>query len=115
MPSPRRFVNSVFASRSLSMSRDTLREPAAAGPCRADSAHLSRSQRTIQLPVSVDAGKVEARLDNGVLTIKMAKSPAAKPKKIPVEAGEIPQRSKSPAVARRFCLLVPPRNQSCHF
>ncbi len=43
-------------------------------------------QRTIQLPVSVDAGKVEARLDNGVLTIKMAKSPAAKPKKIPVKA-----------------------------
>jgi HSP20 family protein len=43
-------------------------------------------ERTIELPVSVDAGKVEARLENGVLTIKMAKSPAAKPKKIPVKA-----------------------------
>jgi HSP20 family protein len=43
-------------------------------------------ERTIELPVSVDAGKVEARLDSGVLTIKMAKSPAAKPKKIPVKA-----------------------------
>jgi len=41
---------------------------------------------TIELPVSVDAGKVEARLENGVLTIKMAKSPAAKPRKIPVKA-----------------------------
>jgi HSP20 family protein len=43
-------------------------------------------ERTIELPVSVDAGKVEARLENGVLTVKMAKSPAAKPKKIPVKA-----------------------------
>jgi HSP20 family protein len=43
-------------------------------------------ERTIELPVIVDAGKVEARLENGVLTIKMAKSPAAKPKKIPVKA-----------------------------
>jgi HSP20 family protein len=43
-------------------------------------------ERTIGLPVSVDASKVEARLENGVLTIKMAKSPAAKPKKIPVKA-----------------------------
>jgi HSP20 family molecular chaperone IbpA len=34
----------------------------------------------------VDAGRVEARLENGVLAIKMAKSPAAKPKKIPVKA-----------------------------
>jgi HSP20 family protein len=43
-------------------------------------------ERTIALPVRVDAGKVEARLENGVLTIKMAKSSAAKPKKIPVKA-----------------------------
>jgi HSP20 family protein len=43
-------------------------------------------ERTIELPVSVEAAKVEARLENGVLTIKMAKSPAAKPKKIPVKA-----------------------------
>jgi HSP20 family protein len=43
-------------------------------------------ERTIELPVSVDASKVEARLDNGVLTIKLAKSPAAKPRKIPVKA-----------------------------
>jgi HSP20 family protein len=41
--------------------------------------------RTIALPVSVDAGRVAARLENGVLTIKMAKSPAAKPKKILVK------------------------------
>jgi HSP20 family protein len=43
-------------------------------------------ERTIELPVSVDAGKVEAWLENGVLNVKMAKSPAAKPRKIPVKA-----------------------------
>lgn len=43
-------------------------------------------ERTIELPVSVDASKVEARLENGVLTIKLAKSAAAKPKKILVKA-----------------------------
>jgi len=43
-------------------------------------------ERTIELPVSVDADKVEARLENGVLTIQMAKSPEAKPKRIPVKA-----------------------------
>ena len=44
-------------------------------------------ERSIELPVRVDAGKVEARLENGVLTVKMAKSPEAKPKKIAVKAG----------------------------
>lgn len=44
-------------------------------------------ERTIELPVSVDATKVEARLENGVLTVKMAKSPEAKPRKIAVKAG----------------------------
>ena len=43
-------------------------------------------ERVLSLPVSVDAAKVEARLENGVLSIKMAKSPAAKPRKIPVKA-----------------------------
>jgi HSP20 family protein len=43
-------------------------------------------ERIIDLPVSVDASKVEARLENGVLFIKMAKSPQAKPRKILVKA-----------------------------
>jgi len=64
------------------------REPAA--PAKVEWHRQERGygsfERTIGLPVTVDAGKVEARLENGVLTIKMAKSPAAKPKKITVKA-----------------------------
>jgi HSP20 family protein len=42
--------------------------------------------RVVTLPVPVDANQVEARLEHGVLTIKMAKSEAAKPRKITVKA-----------------------------
>ena len=42
--------------------------------------------RTLTLPFAVDADKVEARLDNGVLTVKLAKHESAKPRKIVVKA-----------------------------
>lgn len=42
--------------------------------------------RMLELPYGVEPAKVEARLEQGVLTIKMAKTEAAKPKKIPVKA-----------------------------
>jgi HSP20 family protein len=42
--------------------------------------------RVLQLPVAVDPNQIEARLENGVLTIRMAKSEAAKPRKITVKA-----------------------------
>ena len=43
-------------------------------------------ERTLRLPVGVDANKVEARLENGVLTIQVAKRPEVKPRRIPVKA-----------------------------
>jgi len=39
-------------------------------------------ERVLTLPVGVDPARVEARLENGVLTVKMAKSETAKPRKI---------------------------------
>jgi HSP20 family protein len=43
-------------------------------------------ERALTLPESVDPAKVEARLENGVLTIKMAKHEMAKSKRITVKA-----------------------------
>jgi HSP20 family protein len=42
--------------------------------------------RVLTLPFDVDPDKVEARFENGVLLIKLAKHAAAKPRKIPVKA-----------------------------
>jgi HSP20 family protein len=40
--------------------------------------------RVIGLPGEVDADKVEARLNNGILTVSVAKAEAAKPRKIAI-------------------------------
>jgi HSP20 family protein len=47
---------------------------------------FGRFVRTLTLPMDVDADKVEARLENGVLTVRLPKSEAAKPRKIEVKA-----------------------------
>jgi HSP20 family protein len=43
-------------------------------------------KRTFTLPYPVDADKVDARLENGVLLIKLAKHESARPRKIAVKA-----------------------------
>jgi HSP20 family protein len=43
--------------------------------------------RTFELPAKVDAERVEARLENGVLTVTLPKAPEAQPKQIAVKAG----------------------------
>lgn len=42
--------------------------------------------RVLRLPVEVDAGRVQATLRDGVLTVRMPKVEAAKPRKINVQA-----------------------------
>jgi HSP20 family protein len=42
--------------------------------------------RSLTLPFAVDADKVEARLENGVLRLQLTKHESAKPRKIPVKA-----------------------------
>jgi HSP20 family protein len=42
--------------------------------------------RTLTLPFPVDADKVEARFENGVLRLKLAKHESARPRKIEVKA-----------------------------
>jgi HSP20 family protein len=42
--------------------------------------------RSLALPFPVDPDKVDARLENGVLLVKLAKHESARPRKIPVKA-----------------------------
>lgn len=46
---------------------------------------LGRFQRTLTLPCTVDAGKVQASYKDGVLTVTLPKSEEAKPKQIEVK------------------------------
>jgi HSP20 family protein len=47
---------------------------------------FGKFSRTVALPVLVDADKVEARYEHGVLKLTLPKSEAAKPRKIAVKA-----------------------------
>ena len=50
--------------------------------------------RSIPLPASVDASKVEANYENGVLEVVLPKSPEVKPKKIAVSAKKSSKAAK---------------------
>ena len=45
-----------------------------------------RFERSFSLPRTVNADKVKARFDNGVLTIALPKAEAAKPRKVQIES-----------------------------
>lgn len=49
---------------------------------------VGRFARVVGLPSLVDADRVEARYENGVLRLTLPKHEAAKPRKIEVKAGE---------------------------
>jgi len=62
-------------------------------PCMPDQGVWHRQERnfgtfirTVALPFPVNSEKVEARLENGILLIDLAKHESAKPRKIPVTA-----------------------------
>jgi HSP20 family protein len=46
---------------------------------------FGKFSRTLTLPFAVDPDKVEARLENGILQLKLAKHESAKPRKIVVK------------------------------
>lgn len=53
--------------------------------CRHQERHFGSFTRTVTLPTKVDARNVDAALENGVLTIKIAKAIESKPMKITVK------------------------------
>jgi HSP20 family protein len=44
--------------------------------------------RTVRLPIAIDSNKVQARLQEGVLTVTLPKSEASRPRKIEVKSVE---------------------------
>jgi len=46
--------------------------------------HYGRFERTFTLPSTVDAERIEATTDNGVLTVRLPKIEKARPREIPV-------------------------------
>jgi len=48
---------------------------------------LGEFTRTITLPVDVNPDRIEAVLENGVLTLRLPKAEAARPRRIPVKVG----------------------------
>jgi len=47
---------------------------------------FGKFSRLVELPVAVDADRVEARFDKGVLALKLPKAASAKPRRIDVKA-----------------------------
>ena len=45
-------------------------------------------QRTVTLPIEVDAGKADATFENGILRLRLPKAESARPKRIELQAGK---------------------------
>jgi len=46
---------------------------------------FGRFNKTVKLPFPVDPGKIEASMKDGILTVKLVKSEAAKPRRIEIK------------------------------
>ena len=54
--------------------------------CHRQERSFGKFSRTLPLPTPVDSDKVEAKLEHGILRLKLAKSAAGRAKRIPVAA-----------------------------
>ncbi len=57
------------------------------GVCHREERGFGKFSRTLRLPFEIAAGQVKARVKNGVVTIRLPRSDASKPRKIAVAAG----------------------------
>ena len=56
--------------------------------------HYGSFKRSFALPEGVDAGAIEANVENGALAIKIPKPVVAKPRKVKVKAGTLTEKAK---------------------
>jgi HSP20 family protein len=77
----------VFIRRGTELTLQGVRKPAGSesGTWHYRERGDGRFQRTVTLPVPVDAGKVQARLEQGVLRLILPKTEAVKPHRVPVQ------------------------------
>ncbi len=57
--------------------------------------------RSISLPSTVDAKKIEASYDDGVLEVTLPKAAEVKPKKVPVSAKKATSAKKAPSASKK--------------
>jgi HSP20 family protein len=69
--------------RQLTISGE-IKEKERAGILRRRTRRVGQFHYAVTLPADVDAAKVEARLDEGVLTVRVPKSERAKPRRIQI-------------------------------
>lgn len=83
-----RNVNVSVTGNTLTLTgqKEEQREERSSGIYRSER-RFGSFQRSIPLPEYADPDKVDAEFDNGVLTVRLQKSPTARPRQIPVKAG----------------------------
>jgi HSP20 family protein len=83
---PDRVEVSVTADNELTVRGERRPEAAPEGAWHRRECGSGRFERVLALPLPVDAGRVEARLEHGVLHVTLPKAEAVKPRKITVRA-----------------------------
>jgi HSP20 family protein len=79
---------SVTHKNQLTIQGERLPEDASKGRWHRRERGFGRFQRVLKLPVPVDAERVEAKLENGLLALTLPKAEEAKPRRIAVKATE---------------------------
>jgi len=77
---------SVTNRNQLTILGERLADESAKGRWHRRERGFGRFQRVLKMPVPVDADKVEAKLEGGVLQLKLPKAEEAKPRRISVKA-----------------------------
>ena len=76
----------VTSGNQLTIKGDRKRNVPEKGVWHREERGFGNFTRTLTLPFQVNADKVEARFDNGVLLVTLPKHEASKPRKIPVKS-----------------------------
>ena len=77
---------SVTNRNQLTLQGERLADETAKGRWHRRERGFGRFQRVLKLPTPVDADKIEATFENGVLHVVLPKAEEAKPRKIAVKA-----------------------------